>query len=345
MDTIQSESFSKMIYYDFFPHLRLNHKIILKLRHLYGVIYHPPKPNVPPSLSDKDKIQQIIYAKIVEGKPLMVARIGSVECDVLENIKYTFFEKRSNLKFICWKGQPNFLNPFLIPRFGMNAGFFPIDDIGALKRFYQLMLGNMLQVDILGSWLPNEVYFSKELKSAIKIDRERMTPLLTKNPWTKALEGKNVLVVSPFAESIRKQYERRELLFPDDPNILPCFNLKVLKAVQTAGGGDIGFEDWFDALKYMEDEIDKSDYDVALLGCGAYGFPLAAHCKEMGKQAIHLGGVLQLLFGIKGKRWETDPGYIHIHPYLPTYCNEYWIRPSEDETPKGSAEVENNCYW
>ena len=26
------------------------------------------------------------------------------------------------------------------------------------------------------------------------------------------------------------------------------------------------------------------------LGCGAYGFPLAAHVKRMGKKAIHMGG-------------------------------------------------------
>ena len=44
----------------------------------------------------------------------------------------------------------------------------------------------------------------------------------------------------------------------------------------------------------------KFDFDVALIGCGAYGFPLAAKLKTAGKQAIHLGGVLQALFGIKG---------------------------------------------
>lgn len=36
----------------------------------------------------------------------------------------------------------------------------------------------------------------------------------------------------------------------------------------------------------MKSEIDKCDYDVCLIGCGAYGFPLAAHVKHKGKQAI-----------------------------------------------------------
>ena len=95
----------------------------------------------------------------------------------------------------------------------------------------------------------------------------------------------------------------------------------------------------------MKKEIDKVDYDVCLLGCGAYGFPLAAHCKRKGKQAIHLGGILQLLFGIKGKRWETDPGYINDFPYASTYYNEYWVRASAMETPQKANDVENGCYW
>ena len=53
----------------------------------------------------------------------------------------------------------------------------------------------------------------------------------------------------------------------------------------------------------MENEIDKHDYEVCLIGCGAYGLPLAAHVKKQGKKAIHIGGALQLLFGIMGKRW------------------------------------------
>lgn len=55
-------------------------------------------------------------------------------------------------------------------------------------------------------------------------------------------------------------------------------------------------------------------------------FPLAAHVKRTGKKAIHLGGGLQLLFGIRGKRWDMRDEYKSL-------MNEYWIRPSEDETP------------
>ena len=123
----------------------------------------------------------------------------------------------------------------------------------------------------------------------------------------------------------------------------------VIKAVQSLGEGDSRFSDWFEALRWMENEIDKRDYDVCLIGCGAYGLPLAAHVKRRGKQAIHLGGALQLLFGIKGKRWE-DPMYGVKEWRIPqgsysSLINEYWVRPDSTDTPKSSIAVEGGCYW
>jgi hypothetical protein len=80
--------------------------------------------------------------------------------------------------------------------------------------------------------------------------------------------------------------------------------------------------------------------DVCILGCGAYGFPLAAHIKRQGRKAIHLGGVTQLLFGIKGRRWEH---YV-VYPYSNLF-NEHWARPNHNETPQVSQSVEGGCYW
>ena len=202
----------------------------------------------------------------------------------------------------------------------------------------------MREVDVLGSWRYNELLFDKELKSAVKVDRELMTPLLTEHPWTMALDGKKVLIVHPFARTIEKQYAQRKKLFRNT-NILPEFELITMKAVQSQADSEVRFTDWFEALQYQKDMIDTYDYDVCILGCGAYGFPLAAHCKRRGKQAIHLGGVLQLLFGITGKRWENEEIYQTEYPYLKTYFNEYWVRPSEEERPKGSETVEEGCYW
>ena len=75
-----------------------------------------------------------------------------------------------------------------------------------------------------------------------------------------------------------------------------------------------------------------------LIGTGASSLPLIAHAKKRGKKAIHLGGPLQLLFGIKGGRWSNGD----IGKY---FYNEHWISPSTEETPEKYKNIEGGCYW
>ena len=86
----------------------------------------------------------------------------------------------------------------------------------------------------------------------------------------------------------------------------------------------------------MTEEIEKQDFEVALIGCGAYGFQLASRVKRMGKIAVHMGGSVQTLFGIKGGRWDVQ--------YSDMY-NEYWVYPDGSEKIKNASSVESGCYW
>lgn len=204
-------------------------------------------------------------------------------------------------------------------------------------QFANLMVEDMQKLDILASWRPEEIFFRKYIKSKFRIDLSVLDPRFDKNHWMRSLAGKRVLVVHPFAETILKQYEnnRGKIWGEYADSILPKFSsLEVVKAVQTIAGNRSEFNTWFDALEHMKREIDKHDFDVALIGCGAYGFPLAAYVKRIGKQAIHIGGPLQLYFGIKGKRWDDKD-----------YYNEYWISPADCDKPKNMKLVENGCYW
>ena len=152
------------------------------------------------------------------------------------------------------------------------------------------------------------------------------------------LRGRRVLVVHPFSESIREQYEvNRERLF-DDPDVLPPFELHVVKAVQSIAGEPTEYESWSDALQSMKQAMDATTYDVCIVGAGAYGLSLAAHAKDSGKQGIHLAGATQILFGIKGRRWEQ------IEPISKLF-NDSWVRPRPSEVPRNSKAVEGGCYW
>ena len=220
-----------------------------------------------------------------------------------------------------------------------NAGFFPCDQEN-FERFYDLMWKSCGQVDILGVWYNKmEDFFIQCAMDSPELVRLRaLEPYYTKNHWTSALKGKKVLVIHPFADSIACQYQKRRQLFEEE-DMLPEFQLLTMKAVVThAGQTDDRFGSWFDALNYMIQEAMNYDFDCAIIGCGAYGFPLAAALKQRGKQVVHMGGATQLLFGIKGKRWDN-------HQQISRLYNEAWIRPSEEETPKNPKGVENGCYW
>jgi hypothetical protein len=157
------------------------------------------------------------------------------------------------------------------------------------------------------------------------------------NPWSEELNGKKVLVVHPFEKSIRKNYENRKKLFVGT-NILPEFELITIKAEQNLGKCD---SNWFESLRLMQEKISEVNFDISLVGCGAFGLPLASFIKtELQKTSIHLGGALQLLFGIMGKRWDD-----YDHPTFKRFVNEYWTRPLPEETPCTYKDVENGCYW
>ena len=323
--------------------------ILLKaLRKLYAKAFIGELPPYDRGVTDFNQASELIYDLLVSGKPCMVARFGAFELNVVVNYCGVSLEKHSMWKFIKGNELQWWWNEFSLLKLQTNAGVFPMSHQLA-ARFSKLMLEDMKQVDILGSWQRNEQIMIDEYCLKLqKVTLMALEPYWASNPWTRALEGKKVLVIHPFASLIESQYaEKRELLF-QDKRVLPSFELKTLQAVQSIGG-ESEFKDWFEALDWMKTRMDATDYDVALIGCGAYGFPLAAHAKRMGKQSVHLGGALQLLFGIRGRRWE-DANYGVREWGIPNglyynLMNESWVRPSDAESPACADKVEDACYW
>ena len=122
-------------------------------------------------------------------------------------------------------------------------------------------------------------------------------------------------------------------------NTLPeLASLTVIPAVQGLAGQKTGYDTWFDALAAMEKQMDACDYEVAIIGAGAYGLPLAAHARDTGHVAIQMSGATQLLFGIKGRRWDT-------HPQISKLYNPAWVRPAPAEQPANKQAVEGGSYW
>lgn len=322
--------------------------ILKALQKTYAKALHVKPLTQPACEQNPNVISQIIYERLIDDKPCMIARFGSTELNTLINYIGVKKQERNIWKYIKGETLPWWWNKNAINQMQQWSGFFP-PTAKKIEQFCELMIEDMKEADILGSWLAEEQLFEKELISTKKVWLIFFDPFWAAQPWTKALEGKKILVIHPFAELIEKQYQEKRIKLFKNSNILPLFELKTIKAVQSLGGDNNGFSDWFEALDSMKKQIDKSDFDICLLGCGAYGFPLAAYVKSIGKKAFHIGGSLQLLFGIIGKRWE-DPEYgakarkeCRCLNY-PSLINSYWVRPREMKT-KYSDNVEDGCYW
>ena len=308
------------------------------LRRLYSKCFASKAVGYDRGITDPDKASELIYNLLASGKPCMIARYGAFELASVVNYLGVRNPHHSLLKYITGKELQWWWNKRLMGFMQTNAGFFPVTEENLMK-FGEMMVEDSKQVDILGSWLPDE----ERLKTIFDLQYytillKNLEPFWVNQPWSRYLEGKRVVVVHPFAETIKYQYANCKDVIFENPLVLPCFaSLRVVKAVQSLGGNS-DFSNWFEALDYMKKEVDKEDYDVCLIGCGAYGFPLAAYVKRTGKQAVHLGGALQLLFGIRGKRWDNMEDYKYL-------VNRCWTRPKEDETPQVKDNVENGCYW
>lgn len=221
-----------------------------------------------------------------------------------------------------------------------NAGFFPPTD-EALNAFSNRVCEDIKQVDILGSYLPGECFIKKHFAPEMRgvLRHFEIEPFFWEKPWSAVLKGKKVLVVGSFVDTIRAQYEKRGLLFTS-PDVLPDFELITYRSISSFAGNKVPFESWFAALDKMCDDISRINFDVALIGCGAYGMSLGAFVKrELGKKAVHLGGALQILFGIKGGRWDN------VAKYRDELYNEHWTRPFDSDKVENVNSIEGGCYW
>ena len=287
--------------------------------------------------SNKDYSNELIYNYLQNDRPCMIGRFGSSEMQCLLNYKGVKDNHRNWISYTRGQSLKWWWEPKAIKQLQVWSGFFP-STVSDTEKFCELMISDIPEVDILGSWLKEESFFEGYLQNAKRVVLEDLEPFFSRRPWTRALEGKKVLVVHPFADTIESQYVKKDYLF--DNGLLPEFKLLTIKAVQSIAGEKTGFKNWFDALDHMKEQVDKKDFDICIIGCGAYGFPLAAHVKRMGKKGFHLAGATQLLFGIKGKRWEE----FVVWPYKNLF-NEFWVRPGEKEKPANAKLVEDSCYW
>ena len=199
--------------------------------------------------------------------------------------------------------------------------------------------------EVYASWEPWGHYFNHIRQSQPMLQKIAARPQFSTgvfdifhfvsagNPWTHALAGKKVLIISPFVDLMAKQAK----VYPID--LFPNCTFVYLKPPMTQG--DETNRGWREEFAAFCAEVKKVDFEVALCSCGGYGNPICAYIYSLGKSAIYVGGVLQMYFGIYGSRWIKERKEV-----LKLYLNTNWIRPSKEQfRPKGFEKIENGCYW
>jgi hypothetical protein len=158
------------------------------------------------------------------------------------------------------------------------------------------------------------------------------------NPWTHALRGKRLLIISPFIDSIKLKIDNRKEIYGVD--LFPECEFVFIKPPQTQGDEPSQeFNIELDKFKIELEKI-KDTFDIALVSCGGYGNLVCSLLYDMKRSAIYIGGVLQMYFGIYGKRWMRERKDI-----LNMHLNNNWTRPGQLERPRSFEKVEDSCYW
>lgn len=266
----------------------------------------------------------IISFLLQHDTPFMVCRVGATEGRIIQK----------------WMNNSSYTDKD-IENIKMLSGVFPNKE-EYIDRFCEVYTNSVQSADVILTWgcVGEKKIINRFASKQVKLlKNDTYNILFYDNPWTCSLKGKKVLIVHPFVDTIASQYLKRDKLF--DTEKLPEFgDISFVRAVQSSAGENefCNYKSWFDALDAMKNAIASKEFDVALIGAGAYGIPLAAYVKSIGKQAIHMAGNLQIIFGIRGKRWDNFPQYVQ-------YFNENWVYPSMSETPKRKETVEGGSYW
>jgi hypothetical protein len=271
------------------------------------------------------------YAKmLLERTPFLAGKIGGAELMALE-----YMDHKIKLN---WPAGWSWERP--AGRLYNNAGFFPIEKKASLS-WHALMTESIATTDFLCEWQTDpflRIYETNLIK--ILAPKSKSIPLeMLCRGILPTLAPFRLLIISPFVKTMQKQLPRmNKINDPDEKLAIDWGHLKkTLQFIRCPFQSHLEpspYASWEDGLEKLTKEVSAKDFDLALIGAGAWSLPLGSRIKKMGKSAIHMGGEMQLLFGIKGKRWAETTTY-----------NSNWVTADPDETPQNRNKVEDGCYW
>jgi hypothetical protein len=157
--------------------------------------------------------------------------------------------------------------------------------------------------------------------------------------------NKKVLLITPFSDLIKQQIENNNFnvlynnIYKNTEFVYYTFPYKFFNTGEQNNN--------FETLEIIKNEINKLDFDVALLSCGADAGYLSDYIHGLNKCSIYIGGNLPVFFGIFGKREKQNSKNKflfeneNINDFSPYIITEI---PDKYKPPKFN-DIENGCYW
>jgi hypothetical protein len=265
---------------------------------------------------------------------MIYGKLGTTELQALE---YSDRRIRSSwLLGATWRRQAR--------RLFIDSGVFP-EDRNEFEYFLNTYKASIQQLDAVCLWQDQGSYLQAYETAFVDDVCPRAASIKPAVFWPfsiyEQLEGVRLLIVSPFVRTMQAQVDRLPDVFSGRSwaNSLKDMRqrCKFVRCPFFSYMEKSPYTSWREGLDRITEAILRCQFDLALIGAGAWSLPLLANLKKEGRKGIHTGGATQLFFGIRGKRWDVQKGY--------KIFNANWIHPLPEDTPGGHLRKEEGCYW
>ncbi len=296
--------------------------------------------SVPQLVSRADFISRV-RTHISDGKPYATGKLGISEMRVLQ-YPLVLRDEKDPRKLAAYLANVRF-------HALKQSGVFP-DSAEFLKTYSDFYLDHLRNLDCIGfvnQPMTAELCAQHRLSSDVVYfedqEPDRKIPADESNCYLPAMEGKRVLLISPFAQLLCKNAtkERFEAVWKktgkawfNPEEIIPLeFPYGFAKATQER------YSDVISLYNEICQKITDIKFDAALVSAAGLNIPIVSHIKRIGKVGIALGGHLQVVFGVLGKRWKERP------EWMENYVTDSWLPMAEEYKPEVSDVADQGAYW
>lgn len=288
------------------------------------------------TLTQTEGARELVRA-VQDGRPYAAGKLGSSEFHAL--VWYTLHRRRDP------KPYPRDIFTHMV----VNAGLFPARP-ETLDEWCIHMIHDVLPyMDFMAEWLNERHFLNTYAPDAKRSVLRSLEPYYESDPsdrYTLAFPScESVAIISPFTDSIAEQKPKLPTVWPHVPvwsvaadQIHPIKTYFSPLVASSDSTWPPNIPSWIGAVDSIVSQVVARGTKYALIGCGALSLPIAVALKRAGCIAIHTGGATQILFGIKGGRWDT-------HSVISGFYNTNWIRPAAHEIPERATAIERGCYF